>query len=66
MSGPSISVLLARRRPRALHYPGIWHEGMIPVRAGRVLDRQERVHARISVDFARELGCLLQVPFAGS
>ena len=43
-------------------HPGIWHEGVFPVRPGRFFDRQGRVHARVSVDFAREFGCLLRVP----
>ena len=45
-------------------HPGIWHEGVFPVRPGRFFDRQGRVHARVSVDFAREFGCLLRVPLA--
>jgi ureidoglycolate lyase len=42
-------------------HPGVWHEGVFAVRgAQRFLDRQGAVHARISIDFAREFGCLLQ------
>ena len=42
--------------------PGIWHEGVFPVRpSGRYLDRQGRVHARVSCDLAREFGVLLNV-----
>lgn len=43
--------------------PGVWHDGAFPVgRRGRWLTRQGRVHARVSCDFAREFGCLLEVP----
>ena len=42
-------------------HPNIWHEGVFGL-AGtqRFFDRQGAVHARISVDFAREFGCLLE------
>jgi ureidoglycolate lyase len=44
-------------------HPGIWHEGVFPVgAAGRFFDKQGKVHARISVDFAREFGVLLAAP----
>jgi hypothetical protein len=33
--------------------------------AQRFLDRQGAVHARVSVDFAREFGCLLEAPLGG-
>jgi hypothetical protein len=40
----------------------VWHEGVFPCAPrGRFLDRQGRVHARVSLDFAREFGCLLEV-----
>jgi len=41
-------------------HPDIWHEGVFGL-AGtqRFFDRQGAVHARVSVDFAREFGCLL-------
>ena len=41
-------------------HPNIWHEGVFGV-AGtqKFLDKQGAVHARVSVDFAREFGCLL-------
>jgi Ureidoglycolate lyase len=44
-------------------HPDIWHEGVFTC-AGtqRFLDRQGAVHARVSVDFAREFGCLLEAP----
>lgn len=44
-------------------HPNIWHEGMFAV-AGtqRFHDRQGAVHARVSVDFAREFDCLLEAP----
>ncbi len=42
-------------------HPNIWHEGVFAL-AGtqRFFDRQGAVHARVSVDFAREFGCLLE------
>jgi len=44
-------------------HPNIWHEGAFAC-AGqqRFLDRQGRVHARVSVDFPREFGVLLEAP----
>jgi Ureidoglycolate lyase len=42
-------------------HPNIWHEGVFAVRGmQRFFDQQGAVHARISVDFAREFGCLLE------
>ena len=44
-------------------HPGIWHDGVFPSTAGQAFrDRQGRVHARISCNFAREFGVFLQVP----
>jgi hypothetical protein len=42
-------------------HPNIWHEGVFTL-AGtqRFFDKQGAVHARVSVDFAREFGCLLE------
>jgi len=44
-------------------HPDIWHEGVFTC-AGtqRFFDQQGAVHARVSVDFAREFGCLLEAP----
>jgi hypothetical protein len=40
----------------------IWHEGVFAINGTqRFLDRQGAVHARVSVDFAREFGCLLEI-----
>ena len=45
-------------------HPNIWHEGVFPLKgAQRFLDRQGAVHARVSVDFAKEFGCLLGADF---
>lgn len=45
--------------------PGVWHDGALPTsRHGSWLTRQGRVHARVSCDFAREFGCLLEVPLS--
>jgi len=42
-------------------HPNTWHEGVFTLRgAQRFFDRQGAVHARVSVDFAREFGCLLE------
>ncbi|MGD1889604.1 MAG: ureidoglycolate lyase [Cyclobacteriaceae bacterium] len=46
-------------------HPNIWHEGVFAISGQqRFLDRQGAVHARVSVDFAREFGCLLEVDFS--
>ena len=44
-------------------HPNIWHEGVFAY-AGtqRFFDSQGAVHARVSVDFPREFGCLLEAP----
>ncbi len=43
-------------------HPNVWHEGAFALRGEqRFLDRQGAVHARVSVDFAREFGGLLAV-----
>jgi len=50
------------RRGLYIH-PNIWHEGVFPVRGRqRFFDCQGAVHARVSVDFSREFGCLLEAP----
>ncbi|MEO8268404.1 MAG: ureidoglycolate lyase [Aureliella sp.] len=42
-------------------HPNIWHEGVIAMHGTqRFFDRQGRVHARVSIDFAREFNCLLR------
>ncbi|HVO87639.1 MAG TPA: ureidoglycolate lyase [Casimicrobiaceae bacterium] len=44
-------------------HPNVWHEGVFTLqRTQRFFDRQGAVHARVSVDFAREFGCLLEAP----
>jgi hypothetical protein len=44
-------------------HPNIWHEGVFGLRGTqRFFDQQGAVHARVSVDFAREFGCLLEAP----
>ena len=44
-------------------HPNIWHEGIFPVGdKQRFLDRQGRVHARISCDIGKEFGVYLAVP----
>jgi Ureidoglycolate lyase len=46
-------------------HPNIWHEGVFSVRGRqRFFDKQGAVHARVSVDFAREFGCLIEAPLA--
>jgi len=43
-------------------HPNIWHGAVVPLADhAELLDRQGRVHARVSVDFAREFGCYLAV-----
>lgn len=44
-------------------HPGIWHGAVVPIDDhSEFLDRQGRVHARVSVDFAKEFGGYLSVP----
>jgi len=44
-------------------HPDVWHEGVFALRGTqRFFDKQGAVHARVSVDFAREFGCLLEAP----
>ncbi|CAD6555401.1 ureidoglycolate lyase [Paraburkholderia metrosideri] len=44
-------------------HPDIWHEGVFTLEGTqRFFDEQGAVHARVSVDFAREFGCLLEAP----
>lgn len=44
-------------------HPNIWHEGIFPVHDNqRFLDRQGRVHARVSCDIGEEFGVYLSVP----
>jgi hypothetical protein len=44
-------------------HPDVWHEGVFARRGTqRFHDVQGAVHARVSVDFAREFGCLLEAP----
>ncbi|MBX2880729.1 MAG: ureidoglycolate lyase [Granulosicoccus sp.] len=44
-------------------HPNIWHEGVFPVAdRQRFLDRQGRVHARVSCDIGEEFGVYLSVP----
>ena len=48
------------RRGLYIH-PNVWHEGVFTLGgAQRFFDRQGAVHARVSVDLAREFGCLLE------
>lgn len=47
-------------------HPAIWHEGVFSVEdSHRFLDRQGRVHARISSDIGQEFGVYLSVPLKG-
>lgn len=46
-------------------HPNVWHGAFVPhADEARFLDRQGRVHARVSVDFAKEFGCYLGVPLS--
>jgi hypothetical protein len=43
-------------------HPDVWHDGVFTLSGTqRFFDKQGRVHARVSVDFPREFGCLLEV-----
>lgn len=44
-------------------HPNIWHEGIFPVgNSQRFLDRQGKVHARVSCDVGKEFGVYLSCP----
>jgi len=44
-------------------HPNVWHGAFVPhADEAEFLDRQGRVHARVSVDFPKEFGCYLGVP----
>ena len=44
-------------------HPNVWHGAVVPhADTARFLDRQGRVHARVSVDFVRVFGCYLGAP----
>jgi hypothetical protein len=46
-------------------HPNVWHEGVFALRGRRrFLDRQGAVHARVSINFAEEFGCLLEMGLA--
>ena len=50
------------RRGLYLH-PNVWHGAVVPLAdEAQFLDRQGRVHARVSVDFVKEFGCYLGAP----
>jgi ureidoglycolate lyase len=52
------------RRGLYIH-PNIWHGALVPLDdQATFLDRQGRVHARVSVDFPKEFGCYLGVPIS--
>ena len=44
-------------------HPNLWHGALVPVDdEAEFLDRQGRVHARVSVNFVEEFGCYLGAP----
>jgi ureidoglycolate lyase len=44
-------------------HPNVWHGAVVPLDdEAEFLDRQGRVHARVSVDFAKEFGVYLSAP----
>ena len=46
-------------------HPSVWHEGVFSVNGRqRFFDKQGAVHARVSIDFAREFDCLLGAPLS--
>ena len=50
------------RRGLYLH-PNVWHGAVVPhADEAQFLDRQGRVHARVSVNFVTEFGCYLGAP----
>jgi hypothetical protein len=58
-------ISLSHRRAGPLHPPEAWLEGVFGLRGRqRFFDKQGAVHARVSVDFPREFGCLLEAPIS--
>jgi ureidoglycolate lyase len=50
------------RRGLYLH-PNVWHGAVVPLDdEAQFLDRQGRVHARVSINFVTEFGCYLGAP----
>ncbi len=46
-------------------HPGVWRRAFVPLDdRGEFLDRQGRMHARVSVDFAKTFGGYLSVPLS--
>lgn len=46
-------------------HPSVWHEGIFPLaNRSAFFDKQGAVHARVSVNFAREFGVFMDVPLA--
>ncbi len=46
-------------------HPNVWHGAVVPhADEAQLLDRQGKVHARVSVDFVKEFGCYIGVPLA--
>ena len=44
-------------------HPNVWHGALVPLDdEAQFLDRQGRVHARVSVNFVKEFGCYLGAP----
>jgi ureidoglycolate lyase len=44
-------------------HPNVWHGAIVPLAdEAAFLDRQGRVHARVSVNFVKEFGCYLGAP----
>jgi ureidoglycolate lyase len=44
-------------------HPNVWHGAVVPLDdEAQFLDRQGRVHARVSVNFVTEFGCYLAAP----
>jgi ureidoglycolate lyase len=61
---PESSVTFRCSGNRGLYiHRNIWHGAVVPLDDhARFLNRQGRVHARISVDLAKEFGCYLAAP----
>ncbi|HEY1491282.1 MAG TPA: ureidoglycolate lyase [Steroidobacteraceae bacterium] len=46
-------------------HPDVWHGAVVPhADEAQLLDRQGKVHARVSVDFVKEFGCYLGASLA--
>ncbi|MFT5280162.1 MAG: ureidoglycolate lyase [Bacteroidia bacterium] len=45
-------------------HPNVWHEAIVPLKSkAKFYDEQGAVHGRVSVNFPKEFGVFLSIPF---